>query len=58
MSSIQTLNTTPSQVFIQTVLLDEQRLSFRMLWNAGGGLEVLQALQLDHGGALVWVQGL
>ena len=35
----------------------EQKLSFRMFSNAREGLEVLQALQWIHGGALMRVQG-
>ena len=48
------------QAFILTVLLMptfEERLSFQMLQNAGGGLRVLQALHLVYGRVLVVVKG-
>ena len=48
------------QAFIQAVLLMlvfEQRLSFRKLKNADGGLKVLQAPQRAHDKAPVGVRG-
>ena len=49
------------QAFIQAFLLMsvyEQRLSFPMLQNAGGGLEVLQSHQRVHGRASVRIHGI
>ena len=49
----------PRQEFVQSALLMsafEQRLSFLMLQNAGGGLEVLWAVEGFHGKARVGVQ--